>query len=96
MGKTRECQSPTKTMPPTAKRSGALAGSALAAEPDDQSEDGAVQPAFSAISRPWVKQLELMDTSSEGIENAGTAFESQSDSKRAWNFHGAASGTLRQ
>jgi hypothetical protein len=44
-------------------RTGALAGSAFAAEPDDQSE-GAVQPAFSAISRPWVKQLEIMDTSS--------------------------------
>ena len=42
---------------------GALAGSAFAAEPDDQSE-GAVQPAFSAISRPWIKQLEIMDTSS--------------------------------
>ena len=44
-------------------RTGALAGSAFAAEPDDQSK-GAVQPAFSAISRPWVKQLEIMDTSS--------------------------------
>ena len=42
---------------------GALAGSAIATEPDDQSE-GAVQQAFSAISRPWVKQLEIMDTSS--------------------------------
>jgi hypothetical protein len=30
---------------------GALAGSTLVAEPDDQSES-AVQPAFSAISRP--------------------------------------------
>ena len=50
-------------MPPAEVRSGALAGSAFAAEPDDQSE-GAVQPAFSAISRPWIKQLEIMDTSS--------------------------------
>ena len=56
-----------KTMPPKQKQLhaalGALAGSAFAAEPDDQSE-GAVQPAFSAISRPWIKQLEIMDTSS--------------------------------
>jgi len=49
--------------PRPASRTGALAGSAFAAEPDDQSE-GAVQPAFSAISRPWIKQLEIMDTSS--------------------------------
>ena len=53
-----------KRCPRPANRSGALAGSAFAAKPVDQSEEGAVQPAFSAISRPWVKQLELMDTSS--------------------------------
>ena len=52
-----------KTMPPTGNRSGALAGSTSAAEPDDQSE-GAVQPAFSAISRPCIKELECMNTSS--------------------------------
>jgi hypothetical protein len=52
-----------KRCPRSANRTGALAESAFAAEPDDQSE-GAVQPAFSAISRPWVKQLEIMDTSS--------------------------------
>ena len=52
-----------KRCPRPANRTGALAGSAFAAEPDDQSE-GAVQPAFSAISRPWIKQLEIMDTSS--------------------------------
>ena len=53
----------SKRYPRPANRAGALAGSAFAAEPDDQSE-GAVQPAFSAISRPWIKQLEIMDTSS--------------------------------
>ena len=35
---------------------------AQAAEPDDQSK-GAVQPAFSAISRPCIKELDCMDTS---------------------------------
>ena len=55
--------SPKKRCPRPEIRTGALAGSAFAAEPDDQSE-GAVQPAFSAISRPWIKQLEIMDTSS--------------------------------
>ena len=54
---------PKKRCPRPEIRTGALAGSAFAAEPDDQSE-GAVQPAFSAISRPWIKQLEIMDTSS--------------------------------
>ncbi len=52
-----------KRCPRPAGRTGALAGSTFAAEPDDQSE-GAVQPAFSAINRPWIKQLEIMDTSS--------------------------------
>ena len=50
-------------MPPNGNRSGALAESAFAAEPDDQSE-GAVQPAFSAISRPCFIELDCMDTSS--------------------------------
>ena len=59
----REAPSPNKRCPRPDIRTGALAGSAFAAEPDDQSE-GAVQPAFSAISRPWIKQLEIMDTSS--------------------------------
>ncbi|QNI65821.1 hypothetical protein SynA1544_02910 [Synechococcus sp. A15-44] len=54
---------PNKRCPRPDIRAGALAGSAFAAEPDDQSE-GAVQPAFSAISRPWIKQLGIMDTSS--------------------------------
>ena len=52
-----------KRCPRPANRTGALAGPAFLAEPDDQSRD-AVQPAFSAISRPWIKQLEIMDTSS--------------------------------
>ena len=64
---------PNKRCPRPEIRTGALAGSAFAAEPDDQSE-GAVQPAFSAISRPWVKQLEIMETSSGRIVNAGNAF----------------------
>ena len=50
-------------MPSAEERPRALAESASAAEPDDQLE-GAVQPAFSAISRPLVRQLEIMDTSS--------------------------------
>ena len=54
---------PNKRCPRPGNRTGALAGSAFAAEPDDQSE-GAVQPAFSAISRPCIQQLDDMDTSS--------------------------------
>ena len=50
-------------MPPIGDRPGALAESAFAAEPDDQLER-AVQPAFSAISRPCMKELDCMDTSS--------------------------------
>ena len=50
-------------MPPTSKLAGGSRRVRFAAEPDDQSE-GAVQPAFSAISRPLVRQLEIMDTSS--------------------------------
>ena len=50
-------------MPPSEIPDGGSRRVRFAAEPDDQSE-GAVQPAFSAISRPWVKQLEIMDTSS--------------------------------
>ena len=53
-----------KTMPPAGKnRLGALAESACAAEPVDQLE-GAVQPAFSAISRPCMRELDSMNTSS--------------------------------
>ena len=52
-----------KTMPPTRDWPGALAGSALARN-RLISQRQCRQPAFSAISRPWVKQLELMDTSS--------------------------------
>ena len=50
-------------MPSAEERPRALAESASAAEPDDQLE-GAVQPAFSAISRPCMKELDCMDTSS--------------------------------
>ena len=53
----------SKTMPPSEIPDGGSRRVRFAAEPDDQSE-GAVQPAFSAISRPWIKQLEIMDTSS--------------------------------
>ena len=50
-------------MPPFGEPNGGSRRVRFAAEPDDQSE-GAVQLAFSAISRPWIKQLEIMDTSS--------------------------------
>ena len=56
-------QGSPKRCPLPENRKGALAGPAFAAEPDDQSK-GAVQPAFSAISRPCVKQLEIIETSS--------------------------------
>ncbi|QNI62660.1 hypothetical protein [Synechococcus sp. TAK9802] len=70
---------------------GALAGPAFAAEPDDQSE-GTVQPAFSAISGPCVRQLEIMETSSKRIVNAGNAFGMTNTSRRKQSpFHAAAS-----
>ena len=44
-------------------------------EPNDLGIRCRYQSAFSAISRPCIKELELMDTSSEGLINAGGAFE---------------------
>ena len=66
-------------MPPKQKQLhaalGALAGSGYGTEPNDLGIRCPYQPAFSAISRPCIKELELMDTSSEGLANAGGAFE---------------------